>query len=86
MTKNQTRQIKVLQQDVKALSEAIKAKCLDCSAGSAYERKNCFSQKCHIFPYREGFESQKGDSTQGFKGSEATNAHFNNQMKGGLVI
>jgi len=34
--------------------QAIRAKCLDCSAGSAYEVRMCVIPECSLFPYRFG--------------------------------
>lgn len=34
--------------------KAIRAKCLDCSCGSAYEVKNCTIHDCELYPFRMG--------------------------------
>ncbi len=34
--------------------KAIRAKCLDCSAGSAHEVKHCVIPECPLYPFRFG--------------------------------
>ena len=34
--------------------KAIRAKCLDCCCGSAYEVKNCVIHDCELYPFRMG--------------------------------
>ena len=34
--------------------KAIRAKCLDCCCGSAYEVKNCVIHDCELYPFRLG--------------------------------
>ena len=34
--------------------KAIRAKCLECCCGSAYEVKNCTIHDCNLYPYRLG--------------------------------
>jgi len=34
--------------------EALRARCLDCCAGSAYEVRNCTARKCPSWPFRMG--------------------------------
>lgn len=45
--------------------KAIRAKCLDCCCGSAYEVKKCASGDCPLFSYRFG----KNPSRRGIGGS-----------------
>jgi len=33
---------------------AIRARCLDCSAGSTYEVRECLCIECSLYPYRYG--------------------------------
>jgi hypothetical protein len=37
-----------------ALTEVIRAKCLDCCCGSAYEARRCISIDCPLWPFRMG--------------------------------
>lgn len=34
--------------------KAIRAKCIECSGGSAYEVRLCPIKKCPLYPYRSG--------------------------------
>ncbi len=50
MTKAQSEKIKQLTKVLKAVRE----RCLDCSAYSAYEVKKCVCRKCPLYNYRFG--------------------------------
>jgi hypothetical protein len=46
---------------MKALTplKAIRAKCLDCSAGSAHEVRRCHITDCPLYPYRFGHNAKR---------------------------
>ena len=44
----------VLSGEVKSPLKAIKLKCLDCSAYDKGEVRNCFVEKCPLYPFRTG--------------------------------
>jgi len=50
MTKAQAKKLRYLNK----LLRAIKLRCLDCSAYSVYEVKNCIMTDCSLYPYRRG--------------------------------
>jgi len=50
VTINQSKKIK----ELSAILNAIKRKCLDCSAFSNYELRYCNFNKCPLYPYRFG--------------------------------
>jgi len=58
MTKIQTDKINKLM----PLIDAIKKRCLDCSAGSIYEVKMCVCEDCALFPYRNGINFKTSKS------------------------
>lgn len=39
--------------------KAIRAKCLDCSAGSAFEVRKCHIVDCPLYPYRFGHNPRR---------------------------
>lgn len=41
--------------------QAIRAKCLECMCGSAYEVKRCVCTDCPLFRYRLGHEETRED-------------------------
>lgn len=46
--------------------KAIRAKCLDCCAGSSKEVEKCTVEKCSLYPYRFGKSpARKGLGTKG---------------------
>ena len=42
--------------------KAIRAKCLDCCCGSAYEVKNCVIHDCELYPFRMGHNPNRKSS------------------------
>lgn len=42
---------------------AIRAKCLDCSAGQAKEVRLCTAKNCALYPYRMGHRPKDGIDT-----------------------
>ena len=60
MTKIQANKIK----ELLPLVQAIKDKCLDCSAGSFNEVKHCVCTGCVLYPYRTGLKSKHQDFTR----------------------
>lgn len=52
--------------EAKTPIKAIRAKCLDCSGGSAQDVRLCIIQECPLYPYRMG----KNPNRQGKKLSE----------------
>lgn len=52
MTKNQSQRLK----QIPKLFRAIRARCLDCSAGSSYEVEHCVIPDCPLYLYRFGRE------------------------------
>ena len=42
--------------------KAIRAKCLDCCCGSAYEVKNCTIHDCELYPFRMGHNPNRKSS------------------------
>ena len=42
--------------------KAIRAKCLDCCCGSAYEVKNCVIYDCALYPFRMGHNPNRKSS------------------------
>ena len=65
MTKAQAKKIK----ELLPLINAIKNRCLDCSAGSNYEIKMCVCPSCALFPYRLGLNSETSKTTHKKQGS-----------------
>lgn len=61
MTKAQTTKIKALMKVLRSVRE----KCLDCSAYSIYEVKNCVMSDCRLFPWKEGTLNYSGNFTRG---------------------
>ena len=59
MSKLQSQKI----QQLLPLVGAIKARCLDCSAGSLYEVKMYICPSCALFPYRMGLNSNEPKTT-----------------------
>ena len=63
--------------------KAIRAKCLDCCCGSAYEVKMCAVTDCALYPFRDGHNpNRKGlgnnsPNTSGLK----SNAEPNNEKQ-----
>lgn len=53
--------------------KAIRAKCLDCCCGSAYEVKMCTAKECALHPFRDGHnpnrkgKGNKSPNTDGLK-------------------
>ena len=43
--------------------KAMRAKCLECSAGSFVEVKNCPVKKCALYPYRFGKRPKEENDT-----------------------
>lgn len=43
--------------------KAIRAKCLDCSAGQPAEVRLCSSEKCPLYPYRMGRRPKQASDT-----------------------
>ena len=41
--------------------KAIRAKCVDCSAGSLVEVRECVIKKCPLYPYRMGRRPKEND-------------------------
>ena len=50
--------------------KAIRAKCLDCSAGSTKEVERCLVESCPLFPYRFGMRPETAQK-QGREGDAA---------------
>ena len=42
--------------------KAIRAKCLECCCGSAYEVKNCVIHDCELYPFRMGHNPNQKSS------------------------
>ena len=42
--------------------KAIRAKCLECCCGSAYEVKNCVIHDCELYPFRMGHNPNRKSS------------------------
>lgn len=61
MTKAQTNKIK----ELTPLIQAIRNRCLDCSANNSYEVSMCVCPDCALFPYRCGLNSPEQDFTRG---------------------
>lgn len=63
--------------------KAIRAKCLDCCCGSAYEVKMCAVTDCALYPFRDGHNpnrkglGNKSPNTSGLK----SNAEPNNEKQ-----
>ena len=61
-----------MEETIKSLAKAIRAKCLECSGGSSSEVADCELRDCALYPYR--FDRQLLFSTMGkFAGMEASN-------------
>lgn len=60
MTTTQARKIK----ELTPLINAIKNRCLDCSANNLNEVKRCVCPDCALYPFRLGLNSQEADFTR----------------------
>ena len=79
MTKAQTKKLK----EMPKLLKAIKKKCLDCSAYSIYELKNCVCIDCPLFPYRNGVIEKKKNFTRGKSQVGSKNANIGGLQNNG---
>lgn len=63
--------------------KAIRAKCLDCCAGSNREVRLCNIPQCPLFPYRFGKRPAAGKNTDGDRQGEKVTASYRaNRQKG----
>lgn len=46
--------IKPIEEYIQSPLKAIRANCLQCVGGSAYEVKTCTAKNCYLFPFRFG--------------------------------
>ena len=65
MTKAQLKKIK----ELTPLIQAIRNRCLDCSANNSYEVSMCVCRDCALFPYRCGLNSETSKTTHKKQGS-----------------
>jgi len=75
MTKTQAEKVKELSK----VLEAIRRKCLCCSAFNRYEVLCCNSKNCSLYPYRMGVTSYKSDFNKGKNPKQSKN----DELEGG---
>ena len=46
--------IKAIEEYIQSPLKAIRANCLQCVGGSAYEVRTCTAKNCYLFPFRFG--------------------------------
>lgn len=52
--------------------KAIRAKCVDCCAGSVVEVRLCTAEKCPLYPYRHGHRPKEGNLSSNTESGENT--------------